>query len=146
MNRNYLQLIQLSDSISYHNALLSSFGKEMKRSEKGSRGEASVLDSLGAVVLEGWLYRRSTAVDGVINRRYGVLYSQHIATFKHDKDREKKPPSKIWPLCGGCKSTELGKKEFLIRGKHSSTLWALATGHYEKKDLVSCGKFLSLPT
>ena len=84
-------------------------------------------------VLSGWLYRESAVVTGVSNGRWGALYQDSLVTFRKQNSTE---PSKIWPLHGLCKLSPLSLKEFMVRDKHTSTLWALAAGHYQKHQLV----------
>ena len=73
-------------------------------------------------------------VSGISNRRWGSLFSHSFVTFRKEGSRE---PSKVWPLHGHCKLSSVERKEVMIRNRHTSTIWALAAGHYEKKQLVS---------
>ena len=85
-------------------------------------------------LLSGWVYRESGVVSGISNRRWGSLFSHSFVTFRKEGSRE---PSKVWPLHGHCKLSSVERKEVMIRNRHTSTIWALAAGHYEKKQLVS---------
>ena len=73
-------------------------------------------------------------VSGISNRRWGSLFSHSFVTFRKEGSRE---PSKVWPLHGHCKLSSVERKEVMVRNRHTSTIWALAAGHYEKKQLVS---------
>ena len=85
-------------------------------------------------LLSGWVYRESGVVSGISNQRWGSLFSHSFVTFRKEASRE---PSKVWPLHGHCKLSSVERKEVMVRNRHTSTIWALAAGHYEKKQLVS---------
>ena len=94
-------------------------------------------------LLSGWVYRESGVVSGISNRRWGSLFSHSFVTFRKEASRE---PSKVWPLHGHCKLSSVERKEVMIRNRHTSTIWALAAGHYEKKQLVSWQRGIGGPS
>ena len=85
------------------------------------------------VLLPGLLYRESGVVSGIVNQRWGAVFPHSIATFK---SQESKQASKVWPLSPRCQLSKIKDKEFMVREKHTSTIWALAAGHCERKQLV----------
>ena len=61
-----------------------------------------------ALLQAGILYRESGVVTGITNRRWTALFPHSIAK----------------------------SKEFMVQNKHTSTIWALAAGHYDRLQLV----------
>lgn len=97
---------------------------------------ATVLTSLVqsyVYAVSGTLYRESGVVSGITNRRWASLYPHSIATFRKEGTTE---PSKVWPLSSRCQLSKIKCKEFMVREKHTSTIWALAAGHYDRKQMV----------
>lgn len=95
-----------------------------------------VVDTCIAVSLyavSGILYRESGVVSGITNRRWAALYPHSVATFRKEGTPE---PSKVWPLSSRCQLSKIKVKEFMVREKHTSTIWALAAGHYDRKQMV----------
>ena len=82
--------------------------------------------------LQAWLFRESTLVGGVINKRYGSLYPHLFVTAK----KPGTSPTKVWPLHSDCSVSPVSYASYTIRQRHTSTIWALATGKYETKKLV----------
>jgi hypothetical protein len=81
----------------------------------------------------GTLYRESGVVSGITNRRWAALFPHCVATFRKEGSQE---PSKVWPLSPRCQLSKIKSKEFMVREKHTSTIWALAAGHYDRKSMV----------
>ncbi|KAK9863896.1 hypothetical protein WJX84_006498 [Apatococcus fuscideae] len=90
---------------------------------------SSIADA--APELQAWLFRESTLVGGVINLRYGSLYPHIFVTAKEPGTE----PTKIWPLHTDCAVSPVNYASYTIRQRHTSTIWALATGKYETKKL-----------
>lgn len=90
--------------------------------------------------VSGTLYRESGVVSGITNRRWAALYPHSVATFRQEATSE---PSKVWPLSSRCQLSKIKCKEFMVREKHTSTIWALAAGHYDRKQMVCLTKHLS---
>ena len=86
------------------------------------------------LLLIGNLYRESGVVSGITNRRWTALFPHSVATFRKEGSKE---PSKVWPLSSRCQLSKIKSKEFMVREKHTSTIWALAAGHCERKQMVS---------
>lgn len=89
---------------------------------------------MSACLLTGYLYRESGVVSGITNKRWAALYPHSLITCRKEGSKE---PSKAVPLHRRCQLTTIKSKEFMLRDKHTSTIWALAAGHYERKELVS---------
>ena len=85
--------------------------------------------------LQAWLFRESTLVGGVINLRYGSLFPHIFVTSKKPGGE----PTKVWPLHTECSVSPVNYASYTIRQRHTSTIWALATGKYETKKLVRPG-------
>eukprot|EP00891_Asterochloris_glomerata_P006240 jgi/Astpho2/6240/fgenesh1_pg.00088_%23_51_t len=116
--------------MSRDNARLEKMDSPRVQSRSDSRSSADFQPQLA--LLSGWVYRESGVVSGISNRRWGSLFSHSFVTFRKEGSRE---PSKVWPLHGHCKLSSVERKEVMIRNRHTSTIWALAAGHYEKKQL-----------
>lgn len=86
-----------------------------------------------ACLSTGTLYRESGVVSGITNRRWAALFPHCVATFRKEGSKE---PSKVWPLSPRCQLSKIKSKEFMVREKHTSTIWALAAGHYDRKCMV----------
>lgn len=87
-----------------------------------------------ASLLTGYLYRESGVVNGITNKRWAALYPHSLVTWRKEGSKES---SKSVALHRKCQLTNIKSKEFMLRDKHTSTIWALAAGHYERKELVS---------
>ncbi|DBA89089.1 hypothetical protein WJX77_009682 [Trebouxia sp. C0004] len=81
-------------------------------------------------IISGTLYRESGVVSGITNQRWAALFPHCVATFRKQGTKE---PSKVWPLSPRCQLSKIKSKEFMVREKHTSTIWALAAGHYDRK-------------
>ncbi len=90
------------------------------------------------LLLIGTLYRESGVVSGIANRRWAALFPHSVATFRKEGSKE---PSKVWPLSSRCQLSKIKSKEFMVREKHTSTIWALAAGHYDRKQMVRFATF-----
>ena len=86
-----------------------------------------------ACLQTGTLYRESGVVSGITNQRWAALFPHCVATFRKQGSKE---PSKVWPLSPRCQLSKIKSKEFMVREKHTSTIWALAAGHYDRKSMV----------
>ena len=54
-------------------------------------------------------------------------------------------PTKVWPLHPLCKLGEVASGSFLVRGKNSNILLALASHHVKKRALVTLLRPLPAP-
>ncbi|CAG9460131.1 unnamed protein product [Pedinophyceae sp. YPF-701] len=80
----------------------------------------------------GWVYRGSSVVDFMFNKRYCVLYKDSLATFRETND---KAPSKVWPLEPCVEVEGPFQKDSMVKAGRSSTLGSLAFRNYERRPL-----------
>ena len=105
---------------------------ERRRTRCASLSMLAVMNSQCCLVI-GYLYRESGVVTGITNKRWAALYPHSLVTCRKDGSKE---PSKAVALHRRCQLSTIKAKEFMLRDKHTSTIWALAAGHYERKELV----------
>lgn len=89
---------------------------------------------MNAKLRTGYLYRESGVVNGITNKRWAALSPHSLVTWRKEGSKE---PSKSVALHRKCQLSTIKSKEFMLRDKHTSTIWALAAGHYERKQLVT---------
>jgi hypothetical protein len=78
------------------------------------------------------LNRESTVIERLLNKRYAKLYSTSFATYRKETDDS---PSKVWPITKNVTVTPVEDHEYHLRHANTSTLWAVAAGAYDKKQM-----------
>jgi Protein ENHANCED DISEASE RESISTANCE 2, C-terminal/START domain len=78
------------------------------------------------------LCRESTVIERLLNKRYAKLYPSTFATYRKDTEDS---PSKVWPITGTVTITPVEDHEYHLRHAKTSTLWAVAAGAYDKKQM-----------
>mmetsp|Transcript_385 Transcript_385/g.1136 ORF Transcript_385/g.1136 Transcript_385/m.1136 type:complete len:996 (+) Transcript_385:518-3505(+) len=96
----------------------------------GDGTSRSVRKSMADVKREGWLYRESTILDGVVNPRYSAVYAQALVTFR---DPQSDTPTKVWPLHAQCQLSPIEQGDFSVRKRNSNLVVAFATRHVHRK-------------
>lgn len=93
---------------------------------------APVLQLLRLTLIKLLLYRESTVVERLLNKRYGALYPNVFATYRKDTDES---PSKVWAISKEVTLTSVQEHKYHIRHAKTSTLWAVAAGAYDTKHM-----------
>lgn len=81
----------------------------------------------------GYVWRGSEVVEGVVNRRYAVLYSNLFVTYRKDSE---KVPSKMWPLHSTCELSGVCARDLLKAKAGYNNVVAWMSGKVDKADGV----------